>query len=537
VTGWNLADILEVVAREVPESPAVIQGSRVLCFEALDSRADEIASFLTERGLERQAKVAQYLRNCPEYLESILACFKGSFVPVNTNYRYGPSELTHLWNNADAEAVIFQGSYTPTIAAMRETVAGITLWLWVDDGSGACPEWALPYDAVARGALRGGMSKAPHARSGDDLILLYTGGTTGMPKGVMWRQDDLFVRLNTERGDIYPGQPDLDFIRKHISTSGRPHLPAGPLMHGAGLLTCFLVLSRGGAISLLQQISFDPVDLFDTVQRDRVATLMWVGDAFARPALAALEANPGRWDLSSLRTIMSSGVIFSTDVKAALLHLLPRVTITDVFGSSETMSLGRSVTSTNERPRDTGSFEAKSNTRVIDEEGNDIVRGSGKAGLLAIGGRQPVGYYKDDAKTAATFRILDGERYVVPGDWATIDELGNVKLLGRGSECINTGGEKVFPEEVEAVLKTHSAIYDAVVVGIPDPRFGQSIAAAVEPKQGAKIQAEEIICFVKQHLAGYKAPRHIVSVGSIDRGPNGKPDLKAIRALCVASNS
>jgi acyl-CoA synthetase (AMP-forming)/AMP-acid ligase II len=307
-------------------------------------------------------------------------------------------------------------------------------------------------------------------------------------------------------------------------------------MHGAGLLTCFLVLSRGGAISLLREPSFDPIELLDTVARDKVATLMWVGDAFARPVLAALDAHPGRWDLSSLRTIMSSGVIFSTEVKTALLRHLPRVAIADVFGSSETMSLGRSVTSAEETPPDTGSFEAKSNTRVIDEEGKDVPRGSGKAGLLAIGGRQPVGYYKDPAKTAATFRTIDGQRCVVPGDWATIDASGNVKLLGRGSECINTGGEKVFPEEVEVVLKSHTAVYDAVVVGIPDVRFGQSVAAAIEPKPGAHIEAEEIIGFVKLHLAGYKAPRRIVAVASIDRGPNGKPDLQAIRALCAAAN-
>jgi acyl-CoA synthetase (AMP-forming)/AMP-acid ligase II len=351
----------------------------------------------------------------------------------------------------------------------------------------------------------------------------------------MWRQDDLFIRLNTARGDIYPDVPDLKVVRERISMTGRPHLPAGPLMHGAGLLTCFLVLSRGGAISLLQKNSFDAVDLLDTVARDHVATLMWVGDAFARPVLAALDANPGHWDLSSLRTIMSSGAIFSTEVKTALLRHMPRVTIADVFGSSETMSLGRSVTTANEKPADTGSFEAKSNTRVLDEDGKDVERGSGKAGLLAIGGRQPLGYYKDEAKTAATFRIIDGKRYVVPGDWATIDASGSVKLLGRGSECINTGGEKVFPEEVEAILKTHAAIYDAVVVGIPDDRFGQSIAAAVEAKQGAQIQTDEVIRFVKMHLAGYKAPRRIVAVASIDRGPNGKPDLKAIRALCAAA--
>lgn len=533
MAGWNLADVFEFVAREMPEAPVLIQGSRRVDWASLDARAKELAAFLSARGLGRQAKVAQYLRNCPEYLESVIACFKGSFVPVNTNYRYRGSELAYLWNNADTAAVVFHGSYSTTIASMREQVGGVQLWLWVDDGSGPCPEWAVPYEEAARGALRA-EDVMLYERSGDDLVLLYTGGTTGMPKGVMWRQDDLFVRLNTERGDTCPDQQDLEFIRERISLRGRPHLPAGPLMHGAGLLTCFLVLARGGAISLLQKTSFDPIDLLDTVERDRVATLMWVGDAFARPVLAALDAHPGRWDLSSLRTIISSGVILSTDVKSALLSHLPRITIADVFGSSETMSLGHSVASAGEATHDAASFAAKSSTRVIDEEGKDVIPGSGKPGLLAIGGRQPIGYYKDEAKTAATFRVLDGQRYVVPGDWATIDAAGSIKLLGRGSECINTGGEKVFPEEIESILKKHSAIYDAVVVGIPDPRFGQAVAAVIAPKQGAHIRAEEVMAFVKMHLAGYKAPRHIVTVASIDRGPNGKPDLKAIRTLCAA---
>jgi 3-oxocholest-4-en-26-oate---CoA ligase len=537
MAGWNLAEIMEVVAREIPAAPAIMQGPRTLSFGALDQRAQRVTVYLTGQGLARQAKVAQYLRNCPEYLESMLACFKGAFVPINTNYRYGPAELTYLWDNGDAAAVVFHGSFAVVIESMREKVPQVRLWLWVDDGGGVCPPWAVSYEDVATGRLQTGCRAGLHARSGDDLILLYTGGTTGMPKGVMWRQDDLFVRLNTERGDVYPQEPDPKIIKDHIVLPGRPHLPAGPLMHGAGLLTCFLVLSRGSPISLLQKASFDPVDLFDTVARDRVATLMWVGDAFARPALSALDAQPDRWDLSSLRTIMSSGVIFSADVKQALLRHLPRVAIADVFGSSETMSLGRSVTSASEKPQETGAFDAKSTTRVIDEHGQDVVRGSGEAGLLAIGGRQPVGYYKDEAKTVATFRILDGEHYVVPGDWATVDFDGRIRLLGRGSECINTGGEKVFPEEVEAVLKAHESIYDAVVVGIPDVRFGQSIAAAIEPKPGATIQAEEIIGFVKSRLAGYKAPRRIVAVASIDRGPNGKADLKAIRALCLAATS
>ena len=535
MAGWNLADVLEIVAGEVPESPAIIQGSRVVKWAELDRRANAIAAFLAGCGLKHQEKVAQYLYNASEYLESMLACFKGGLVPVNTNYRYGQDELSYLWQNADVVAVVFHGGFTSTIEPMRSRVPGVRIWLWVDDGSGPCPAWAVRYEDAANAVPA--VAQMPRtARNGDDLVLLYTGGTTGLPKGVMWRQDDLFTRLNTERGDVYPEEPDADFVRARISKKGRPHLPAGPLMHGAGLLTCFLVLSRGGSISLLTKRSFDPIDLLDTVERDRVGSLMWVGDAFARPTLAALDANPGGWNLGALKTIMSSGVIFSAEVKQALLRHLPHVTISDVFGSSETMSLGRSVTSAEGSPPTTGSFEAKATTRVIGEDGKDVVPGSGKSGALAIGGRQPVGYYKDEVKTAATFRMIDGQRYAVPGDWATIDENGRVKLLGRGSECINTGGEKVFPEEVEAVLKRHDAVYDAVVVGLPDERFGQSIAAAVEPKQGAAICAEEIIAFVKRHLASYKAPRSIVTVTTISRGPNGKADLNAIRAVCAAGN-
>ena len=530
MAGWNFADIYKVVAEEIPDAVALIQGPRRVTWKMLDARADAIARYLAANGLLRQDKVAQYLHNTPDYLESVLACFKGSFVPLNTNFRYGPDELVYLWENGDVAGVIFHGTYASTIEKLIDRVPRIKLWLWVDDGSGPCPAWATPYEVAADAA---DAPPLPWRPDGDDLILVYTGGTTGMPKGVMWRQDDLFVRLNTERGDAYPDVPDTEFVRARVSTEGRAHLTAAPLMHGAGLLTCFLVLSRGGSISHLQNRSFDPVDLLDTIVRDKVASLMWVGDAFARPVLAALEANPGRWDVSCLQTIMSSGVVFSAEVKQQILGHLPEVVIADIFGSTETMSLGRSLTSKREKTA-TASFKAKDATRVIGEDGKDVVPGSGVSGLLAIGGRQAMGYYGDAAKTAATFRIIDGKRYVVPGDWATIDADGVVKLLGRGSGCINTGGEKVFPEEVEAVLKSHPAIYDAVVVGVPDERFGQAIVAVVEAQKGTAIDARAVIEHVKAKLASYKAPRHVIAVPAIGRGPNAKPDLPAIREMAIS---
>jgi acyl-CoA synthetase (AMP-forming)/AMP-acid ligase II len=530
VPGWNFASVFSVVAQQIPDAVALIQGPRSVTWSQLDVRAGAIARYLAANGLGRQDKVAQYLHNTPEYLESILACFKGSFVPLNTNFRYGPDELTYLWENGDVACVVFHGIYVATIEKLLQRVPRIKLWLWVDDGTGPCPKWAVRYEYAAGRSVD---APVPWQPDGDDLILVYTGGTTGMPKGVMWRQDDLFVRLNTERGDTYPDIPDPEFVRSRVSKEGRAHLTAAPLMHGAGLLTCFLVLSRGGSISHLQQRSFDPVDLLDTVVRDRVASLMWVGDAFARPILASLESNPGRWDLSCLQTIMSSGVVFSAEVKQQILRHLPHVVIADIFGSTETMSLGRSLTSKDEKTA-TASFKAKQQTRVIGEDGKDVVPGSGVSGLLALGGRQAMGYYGDPVKTAAIFRIIDGTRYVVPGDWATIDSDGVVRLLGRGSGCINTGGEKVFPEEVEAVLKSHPGIYDAVVVGIPDERFGQSIVAILEAHKGAAIQAADVIAHVKARLSSYKAPRHVITVAAIGRGPNAKPDLNALRDMAIA---
>lgn len=523
---WNFADIFSVVAKTIPQSVALVQGSRKVIWADLDARANSLGAHMVARGLKRQDKVAQYLHNVPEYLESIIASFKGSFVPLNTNFRYGPDELAYLWNTGDVACVVFQGTFSETIERTRARVPNIKLWLWVDDGSGDCPPWAEPYETAAGTAAP--ENWRPWPVSGDDLLLLYTGGTTGMPKGVMWRQEDLFLRLNTENEGSYPERPDAEFLRSKISTKGRAHLSAGPLMHGAGLLTCFMTLAHGGAISHLTQRRFDPVDLLETIERDRAASLMWVGDAFAKPVLDALEANPGRWDLSSLRTIISSGVVFSAEVKAGIIRHLPDVVIADVFGSSETMSLGRSLASRGGVQK-TSSFKAKGTTRVITEDGRDVVPGSGERGLLAIGGRQPIGYYGDPEKSRATFRTIGGSRYVVPGDWATVDTDGTVTLIGRGSECINTGGEKVFPEEVEIVLKRHGAVYDAVVLGVPDTRFGEAIVAVIERNPGQSVEPAELIDHVKGHIASYKAPRTIHFVDTIGRLPNGKADLKSIR--------
>lgn len=531
---WNFSDIYAAVAEEIPDSVALVQGDRKRIWRDLDRRTTAIAAYLVKAGLQRQDKVAQYLYNCLEYLESALASFRGGFVPLNTNYRYGADELAYLWQNGDVACVVFQGVFSSLIETVRPLVPKVRVWLWVDDGSGPCPDWALPYEDAC--AHVPDPDWRPWPVSGDDILLLYTGGTTGLPKGVMWRQEDLFLRLNTENGDPFPEQPDMDFLKSKVSHRGRAHLTAGPLMHGAGLLTCFMTLSKGGIVSHLQERSFSAVDLLDTVERDEAATLMWVGDAFARPVLDTLDREPGRWTLPSLRTIVSSGVVFSADVKERILAHIPHVAIADVFGSSETMSLGRSV-STSGAATKTASFKAKPTVRVLDSDDRDVVPGSGAQGLLALGGRQPVGYYNDPEKTAATFRMVDGKRYVVPGDWATVDADGTITLIGRGSECINTGGEKVFPDEVEIALKSHEYVNDAVVLGVPDPRFGQSIAALVECLPGHVATADDLIAHVRARLAAYKAPRRVLFVEAIPRLPNGKADLKRIREMALAGEA
>jgi acyl-CoA synthetase (AMP-forming)/AMP-acid ligase II len=526
--GWNIADVLETVAGEVPDSPAAIQGGRVVTWEEMDRRANAVAARLLAAGLPRQSNVAQYLRNCPEYIESMYACLKASLVPVNTNYRYGPDELVYLWENSDTRAVIFHGEFVPQIERVRDRVPGVRAWLWVDDGTGDCPEWATDYQAVARDGATA--SRPDVERGGDDLLLLYTGGTTGMPKGVMWRQDDLFVLLGNAARGGYPDRPDLGYARSRVAKKGRRLLPAAPLMHGAGSFSCVPVLARGGAVVLLEGRSFDPVEFLDTVERHEVFSVSWVGDAFAKPVAKTLDAHPGRWSLPSLRTITSGGVIFSDTTKRRLLDHVPHLLLNDVFGASEAITVGSAIATKDTIGDANGAFAPRPDMRVIGANGRDVEPGSGEPGLIAFAGRQPLGYYKDPDKTAEVFRTLDGRRHSVPGDWAVVASDGSVTLLGRGSACINTGGEKVYPDEVEKVIGALDGVVDTAVIGVPHERFGEAVVAVVQADPDAGLTPEAVIGHTKAHLAGYKAPRDVVFVGSLQRGPTGKLDLRSLRA-------
>jgi len=533
VTDWNYADVWETVARLLPDADALVHGNRCLRWADMDRRANGVAATLLEAGAAKQDKVAHYLYNGPEYLESMFAMFKAGLVPVNTNYRYGDDELVYLWDNADAVAVVFHGTFAERLEGLRIRVPGVRSWLWVDDGSGPCPAWATPYEEAA-GAGGDEPVAGPWGRSGDDLLLLYTGGTTGMPKGVMWRQDDLFAKINSGNLLRVPEDGGLDGVAKTIVGTGPIHLPACPLMHGTGMFSSIGSLAVGGCIVTLTNRHFDAVELLRTIEDENVNLMAIVGDAFAKPILAALDDQPGAYNLSTLIGILSSGVMWSEETKRGLLKHHPTMMLVDAFSSSEALGMGSSVSSATSTEH-TAHFTLGPGVRVIDPDTDaDIEPGSERRGVLALGGRNPLGYYKDEAKSAATFRTIDGVRYSVPGDFATVEADGSIQLLGRGSVCINTGGEKVFPEEVEEVLKLHPAVRDAVAVGLPDERFGEVVAAVVEPHPGAEADEADVIAHVKSHLAHYKAPRRVHFVDSIGRAPTGKVDYARHRAETAA---
>ncbi|RAK63054.1 acyl-CoA synthetase [Phenylobacterium kunshanense] len=530
---WTFADVWEAIAASQPETPALVQGQRVVTWGAFDARADALAAHLLTKGLGHQAKVAGYLFNGPEYLETYFAAFKAGLAPVNTNYRYGPEEIVYLFDNADAEAVVFHAGFTELLEKVRARLPKVKAWIAVAEPGHPAPAWADDYETVVAKTPAQRPVKAAWGRSGDDLLLLYTGGTTGMPKGVMWRQDDLFQVIGAG-GNAAMGIPPAESVEELVARiHGPEHLRpimivAAPLMHGTGQFSAFIAFNGGGTICSLPSRKFDAIELWNEVERLGASNIVLVGLAFSTPMLEALEANPGRWNLSSVRSMSSSGSMWSQENKRGLLKHMPQALIADSFGSSEAVGLGASASAAGMEAQ-TAAFMLGPNTGVFTEDGRRVAPGSGERGLVAVSGFLPMGYYKDEEKTAKTFRIMEGVRWSVPGDWAEVNTDGSLKLLGRGSVCINTGGEKVFPEEVEEALKRHPSVRDAVVVGVPDPRFGERICAVVEPEAGKQPTLAELSAHVHEQLAGYKAPRELVVVDTIGRAPNGKVDYKAIK--------
>jgi 3-oxocholest-4-en-26-oate---CoA ligase len=526
MTSWSYGDVIEAVADSIPDAIAVRQGDRALTYGELLARADALGQLLCERGAALQDKVGIYCYNGPEYVIATVATLHARLVPVNTNYRYGDDELAYLWDNADCVAVVFHGTFTERVERLVARCPRVATWVHVDDGTGPCPEWAVPFEAstVPRS------TRVRHERSGEDLILLYTGGTTGMPKGVMWPHDDLFRRLNGAGLRRYDHEAGLAEVAATLARdgAGAPIVVACPLMHGTGLFSTLEYLCEGGTVVVLASRRFDADELLDTIATTEAELAVIVGDPFARPMLESLRAN-GRGDrIASLRGMISSGAMWSEEIKRGLLEFNAAMLLIDGFSSSEALGMGSSVMGGGLSPK-TAEFTLGADVRVLAEDGTDVVAGSDVPGMLALGGRLPLGYYKDEAKTDATFKEIDGMRYSVPGDWAKVRADGTILLLGRGSQCINTAGEKVFPEEVEEALKTHPTVADACVLGTRDERWGEVVMAVVEPRNGASPDEAELIAHVKGHLAHYKAPRRVRVVASIGRTPAGKMDYATNR--------
>lgn len=513
---FNLSELLEFVVDKVPEREALVTPGRRLTYEALDERANRLAHWLTGQGVAAGDHVGLHLLNGTEYVEGMLAAFKLGAVPVNVNYRYVERELQYLYDNADLVAIVCHRRFLPVVEAARTN--RMRTVLVVDDGSEPSSSHPDYEEALAESDPGRGFA----GRSGDDVYLAYTGGTTGMPKGVMWRQEDIFFAA------LGGGDPLMDKgpIKSPEELPGRvPDFPliqlcAPPLMHVSAHWGAFNCWFGGGKVVLLSPGKFDPVEAWDVVPREKINVITVVGDAMARPLLDELEGR-GQVDTSSLLVFSSGGAILSSSTKDQIKRLLPNAIIIDAFGSSETGMAGS-------RSETTG-FSVDERTAVLDEDLCPVVPGSGEVGRLARRGRIPLGYYKDEAKTKATFVEVAGVRWVLPGDRGMVESDGQVVLLGRDSSTINTGGEKVFAEEVEEVLRGHPDVHDALVVGVADDKWGQRVVAVVQPREGRRCELESLQAEARLYLAGYKVPRSVVCVSSIERSPTGKPDYEWAR--------
>jgi len=529
---WNFGDLLDGIdAVMPPDAPALVHGDRVVVWKEFATRSNNLAAALRARGAQPDDKVAFYMRNRTEYMEALAACMKARLVHVNVNFRYLDDELLYILDNSDSRFVIFGAEFADRVDHLRAHLPDVASWIQVD--AEPAP-FAERFESLA---TNGEGQPLDIERSPDDLLFIYTGGTTGMPKGVMWRAEDLWGALGyganapANRGER-PATPLVHVEHVAKQGVGLRQLVACPLMHGTGLLTAISGISGGACVITLEGAHFDPEELFDTVQQQRVKSLVIVGDAFAKPMLNCLDAHPGRWDLSSLKAIISSGVMWSREVKLGLLKHHPGMVCADMFGSSEAVGFGSSVTSAAGESK-TAKFVIGENCRVFTEDHRPVEPGSGERGFIARRGPIPLGYYKDPEKTAHTFPTIDGVRYSIPGDWCTVETDGTLTLLGRGSVCINSAGEKIYPEEVEEALKTHPDVEDALVVGIPDETWGQAVTGLVELRAGAALDAGALRQHVRERLAGYKTPKHVLPVEKMFRAPNGKADYKGAAAHAI----
>ena len=536
---WSFAEVFETVADLVPDQLALVNGETRRTWREYEDRAARIAAALATAGLGPESKVALYGYNSNAYLEAQFGAFKARCVPINVNYRYVEHELLYLFDNSDSEAVVYDAQFAPRLATIRSQLPKLKLFIEIDDGSGEHLDGAIGFEA----AIETYAPQPRQAHSEDDIYMLYTGGTTGMPKGVMYRQGDFTLGLAV--AGMGPDAPATEegltaaVLGLQAVKAAPVSLAACPLMHGTGVwLGVFLAHFVGGTAVTYRNAHFDADVLWRLVEKERISAIAIVGDAFAKPMLAALktaEAAGRPYDISSLSQIISSGVMFSTEVKLGFLEMLD-VVIMDAMGSTEG-SMGSSIVSRAMPPGETARFTRNPSTKVFNDRDEEVQPGSDEIGMIANGGFAPIGYYKDPEKSAATFRIVNGQRYSFPGDFAKVAADGSLILLGRGSVCINTGGEKVFPEEVEEALKAHESVWDALVVGVPDERFGERVTAVVSPRPGHVIDEGALVDFARTRLAGYKMPRRVIVVDTVERAANGKADYKWAKAHALADRA
>ncbi|MFM7061782.1 MAG: acyl-CoA synthetase [Actinomycetes bacterium] len=525
---WNLADLFEATADAVPDRTALVCGDRRFTYRELDERATRLANHLAAQGIGRGDHVGLYLYNGPEYVEGTFAAYKLGAVPINVNYRYVEGELAYLFDNADLRALIHGREFVDRIAHVAAEAPGLNVFVAVEDGTD--PDLArigaVEYEAALAAASA---ERAFAPRSEEDLYILYTGGTTGMPKGVMWHQRDFFLSTLgplLAMGGEMPDAPEA-FVQKAVDGGGTVSMPIAPLMHGAALWVAMMTIFGGNTLVLSSARKMDPHEIWSTVERERIMSVSLVGDAMARPLIEALDDDGASYDLSGFFVIGSGGAILSPAVKARIAERLPSVMVIDSLGASETGYQGTNAgTDAEGRPR----FAMGEHTTVLDDDNRPVAPGSGIVGRLARGGYVPLGYYKDPEKTASVFAEFEGKRWVLPGDMAMIEADGTITLLGRGSVSINSGGEKIFPEEVESALKSHPDVFDVVVVGVPDERWGERVAAVVKPRPGSQPDVETLAEHCHTLLARYKAPREVHLVDEIVRSPSGKADYRWAKA-------
>jgi acyl-CoA synthetase (AMP-forming)/AMP-acid ligase II len=526
---WNYGDILDAVGKVVPgDRAAFIHGDKVTTWSDFIARSNRIANNLLANGAKTGDKIAFYTRNRPEYPEGMAAGFKARLTHVNVNYRYIANELIYLLENADATVCVFAAEFADQVSSIRSQLPKVTQWIQIEDGFSGLDD-VIAYEDYA---TQGDGSSLDIKRESTDQLFIYTGGTTGMPKGVMWSHDALWNVLGAG-GNARLGIAGSESIVEHcnrVANNPSPPvtLPLPPIMHGTGLLSTVGAMANGGTCITLTSKSFEAELALQAIDKHKVTTVVIVGDAFARPLVEAMDQSPGKYDVSSVVAVTSSGVMWTREVKAGLLRHNENMLLADGFSSSEAIGLGSSVM-TKDETIEVAQFTLGPACKVFTEEGVEVQPGSGESGMIAVSGFLPDGYYKDQEKTDKTFKVYDGVRYSIPGDFVRVEKDGSLTLLGRGSNCINTAGEKVFPEEVEEAMKFHESVADCLVVGVHDAKWGQAITAVVEMNAGYDLEEVELKDFSRQHLAAYKIPKRILMRPSLERAPNGKANYKLIQ--------